>query len=252
MTIDDPVAGGRAAREIEHGRMLAEGSTEEIWGWGTPAGRVRFRRRVAAIASGAELGPGRAALELGCGTGQFTVEFSQTGADLTAIDISPDLLEKARQRPRAAAVKWMLGRFESAGIEGPFDAVIGSSVLHHLDVVPSLRRIAELLRPGGTMCFAEPNYLNPQIFLERTFRFLPPLRRYVSPDETAFVRFGFARQLTAAGFVDVRIVPFDWVHPAIPQSLVAFAEHTGAVLERLPIIRECAGSLLIRARRPSV
>ena len=239
----------RAAREIEHGRLLAQGNTEEIWGWSSPAGQVRFERRIAAIAREAGLGRGCRALELGCGTGQFTVEFARSGAEITAIEISPDLLDKARQRPGASAVRWILGRFETAPLDAAYDAVIGSSVLHHLDVPSSLRRIHELLVPGGTMCFAEPNFLNPQVLLERTFRSLPPFSSYVSPDETAFTRFGIGRQLAGAGFVEVRIVPFDWVHPSIPRPLVAAAGRAGALLERLPLVRECAGSLLIRARR---
>lgn len=240
----------RAAREIAHGRMLADGDTEEIWGWGSAAGQVRFRRRAEAIAGGARLQPGRRALELGCGTGLFTAEFARTGAAVTAIEISPDLLEKARRQPGAEAVTWVLGRFESTPMDGAFDAVIGSSVLHHLEVAPSLARIRELLAPGGTLCFAEPNLLNPQVFLERKFRAYPPFNRYVSPDETAFARFGFARQLTAAGFVDVTVTPFDWVHPSIPAPAVPLAAFVGRVLEALPLVRECAGSLLIRARRP--
>lgn len=248
--MNDQLATDRAAREIEHGRLLARGHTEEIWGWSSAAGQVRFKRRVAAIVREADLRPGRRALELGCGTGQFTVEFARSGVHVTAVEISPDLLEKARKRRGADAVRWTLGRFESTPLDGPFDAVIGSSVLHHLDVGPSLQRIRELLLPGGTLCFAEPNFLNPQVFVERTFRFLPPFRSYVSPDETAFARFGFARRLVEAGFVDVRIVPFDWVHPSIPAPLVPAIRAAGAALERFPILRECAGSLLIRARRP--
>jgi hypothetical protein len=37
--------GGRLRREIEHHRELAGRRTEEIWGWDTPAGRVRADRR---------------------------------------------------------------------------------------------------------------------------------------------------------------------------------------------------------------
>ena len=241
---------GRAAREIEHGRMLAAGETEEIWGWGSPAGQVRFRRRADAIAAAAGLRPGRRGLELGCGTGMFTVEFARTGAQMTAIEISPDLLAKAQTRPGAEGVTWVLGAFETAPLDAPFDAVVGSSVLHHLDVPASLARMKEVLAPGGWMCFAEPNLLNPQVFLERTFRAYPPFNRYVSPDETAFSRFGFARALDAAGFVDIRITPFDWVHPSIPAPAVTAAQGIGRVLESLPLVRECAGSLLIRARTP--
>ena len=48
----------RAQHEIAHGKMLAEGDTEAIWGWGTPAGQVRASRRGELVAQAAGLGPG--------------------------------------------------------------------------------------------------------------------------------------------------------------------------------------------------
>ena len=47
----------RPQNEIEHGRKLSRNDPELIWGWGTPAGRIRARRRAALIAEGARLGP---------------------------------------------------------------------------------------------------------------------------------------------------------------------------------------------------
>ena len=72
----------RAKNEIIHGEMLAQGDTEAIWGWETPAGRLRAERRAGLIAAGAGLRPGVRALEIGCGTGMFTAMFAQTGAQI--------------------------------------------------------------------------------------------------------------------------------------------------------------------------
>ena len=49
------------------------------------------------------------------------------------------------------------------------------------------------------MSFAEPNMLNPQVYLERRFHYLP-MFAYTSPDETAFVRWKLAAKLRKAGF----------------------------------------------------
>ena len=237
----------QAEREIAHGRRLAGGDAERIWGWGTPAGRLRARRRAELIIRGAGLGPRVRALEIGCGTGLFTEMFAESGADLLAVDISEALLEKARARRIAAGVvRFQEGRFEDTRVDGPFDAVIGSSVLHHLDVQTALVRIHALLRPGGRLCFAEPNMLNPQVFMERRFRRWFP---HVSPDETAFVRWRLQRLLGEAGLTEVSVVPFDWLHPATPRPLIRYVQWMGCWLERAPGIRECAGSLLIRGCR---
>jgi SAM-dependent methyltransferase len=237
----------QAEREIAHGRRLARGDTGRIWGWNTPAGRLRARRRADLIARGAGLGPGVRALEIGCGTGLFTEMFKETGADLLAVDISGELLERARARHIANnRVRFIEGRFEDSAVEGPFDAAIGSSVLHHLDVRVALTRIHALLAPGGRLCLAEPNMLNPQVFLERRFRRWLP---YVSPDETAFVRWRLQRLLAVLEFTQISIIPFDWLHPATPRHLIPFVQRLGRWLEWLPGVREVAGSLLIRCVR---
>ena len=60
-----------------------------------------------------------------------------------------------------------------------------------------------------------------------------------------------AASLRAHGFEDVRIVPFDWLHPATPPRLIGVVQAIGRVLERVPGAREFAGSLIITARRAS-
>ena len=122
-------------------------------------------------------------------------------------------------------------------------------MLHHLDVQRSVARIFELLRPGGTIAFAEPNMLNPQIFLERRFCHLP-IFSHVSPDETAFVRWTLAALLEKAGFTGITIRPHDWLHPATPRPFIGAVRRLGAALERTPLVRELSGSHLILARRP--
>lgn len=249
------IASQRATHEVEHGRRLAHGRAELTWGWDTPAGRVRARRRAALIADAAGLMSGVRALEVGCGTGLFTQMFAATGATIVAVDISPDLLQLAQARrldPRQ--VRFVQRRLEDCDVDddvlvaGPgrrFDAAIGSSVLHHLDVRPALERLRQLVVPGGRIAFAEPNMLNPQVFMERRFRRLFP---YVSPDESAIVRWPFAELLRASGFEEIAVVPFDWLHPSTPSSLISLVSGIGAVVERMPLLREFAGSVLISAR----
>ena len=239
----------RHDREIMHGKWLAAHETETVWGWGTPAGRLRAQRRANLVAEGANLRPGMRALEIGCGTGLFTEAFSATGAEIVAVDLSPELIEIANRRGfPISRVRFIAKPFEDCNVDGPFDAVIGSSVLHHLDVEPALRQIHQLLKTGGTLSFAEPNYLNPQIFLERKLRFLP-MFSYTSPDETAFVRWSLQRRLERSGFGEISITPFDWLHPSTPPRLIDIVQGIGRALEGAPIVREFSGSVYIRARR---
>jgi SAM-dependent methyltransferase len=239
----------KGASEIQHGKRLSLGDPEATWGWGTPAGRLRARRRSEFVMRGAGLRPALRVLEIGCGTGLFTEKFAASGADILAVDISEDLLERARQRGIPNA-RFLARRFEDCEIDGPFDAVLGSSVLHHLEVDDAIAKIFSLLKPGGRMSFAEPNYLNPQVFLERKLRFIRPLFWHVSPDETAFVRWSFQAKLVRAGFDMVALTPFDWLHPVTPGGLIPAVSAVGAALESTPLLREFSGSLHIVARRP--
>jgi SAM-dependent methyltransferase len=232
----------RLARELVHGAQLAADHPIDRWGWGTPAGQRRAARRGALLGAAAALGPGRRVLELGCGTGLFTAIFAATGCDLTAIEPVPALLAQAEAR--GIPVRLLARPLEGCEGLGPFDAIVGSSVLHHLEQPAALHTLHALLRPGGRIAFAEPNRLNPQVWAMFTFRrFWPD----VSPDEQAFTRWPMARALAAAGFADVQIRPFDWLHPATPARVIPLVDRLGRLAERAPLVREFAGSLLLTA-----
>ena len=236
----------RYQNEIEHGKFLAAHDPVALWGWETAAGKLRSKRRASLIIQKAGLSKISRVMEIGCGTGMFTAIFAGTGASIIAVDISKDLLEIAREK-NLPDVSFLEKPFENCQAEGPFDAIIGSSVLHHLNVDIAFPKILNLLKPGGILCFAEPNMLNPQVFAERKFR---RFFSYVSPDETAFSRFTLSEKLKYCGYVNIKITPFDWVHPSTPESLLPIIKAVNGILEFMPLVREFAGSLLIKAEKP--
>lgn len=238
----------RVKNERMHGLKLVD-EAESVWNWDSPAGRVRATRRAQLLIEAAQICSSTVCLELGCGTGLFTRKIiEQTSARVVGIDVSPDLLNVAR---RAAAKTVFVGAdamnlpFQSA----LFDAVFGSSVLHHLDIESSLLELRRILKPRGSLAFAEPNMLNPQIALQKN---LPWLKRLLgdSPDETAIFRWGFARRLGAMGFQNIKIIPYDFLHPITPVCFIKLVDSIGQRLEKIPVIREIAGSVLISARAP--
>jgi SAM-dependent methyltransferase len=239
----------RLLHEIEHGRKIAA-NAEDVWFWGSPAGRRRADRRAELFVEHGALGPGKRALEYGCGTGVFLEKVARCGATIHGIDVSEDLLAKARER-LAGVPNVVLDRGNAEALpypDGHFDAVYGSSVLHHLHLDAALAAAHRVLRSGGRIVFAEPNILNPQITL--MFRFGMLKERYgVSPDEMAFSRFRARRALQRAGFVDAAVEPFDFLHPSIPEGWVERGLAASRVLERIPLVREIAGSMLMRARK---
>jgi 2-polyprenyl-3-methyl-5-hydroxy-6-metoxy-1,4-benzoquinol methylase len=208
----------RIQNEIEHGKFLAEHNAGFIWNWETPAGRIRWNRRVNMLCS--KILAGKKILELGCGTGYFTKELVKTGGNITAIDISPDLINVARSKVSAKNVEFRIeNAYDMYFSDNQFDSIIGSSVLHHLDINRALKECFRVLRKGGTIYFTEPNMLNPQIALQKN---IPWLKKKLgdSPDETAFFRWSLRMKLLNTGFNDVKIIPFDFLHPKIPPKLI--------------------------------
>jgi len=242
-------AGERAAREIEHGRRICK-SAEKYWGWASPAGQLRADRRAQLLTKYGEITKETYCLEVGCGTGLFTSKIARTGAHIDAIDISPDLLAEARGRPGLENVSFIQEDIERAqNLLGPYDAVIGVSVLHHLDLSLAVPNLFRVLKPDGRFVFTEPNLRNPQVWLQKNVVWIKKLLGD-SPNETAFVREQVVSILQDHGFAWVSVTPFDWLHPWTPRPMIPLVVVLGSVLEGTPVIREMSGSLLVVARKP--
>jgi SAM-dependent methyltransferase len=105
-------------------------------------------------------------LELGCGAGDLSLELLRRGARLTAVDVSPRMIELARSR--APAGEFVVAPAERTGLPGEaFDLVVGKWVLHHVDVVAATTEVRRLLAPGGRGAFFENQDRNPLLRLAR-------------------------------------------------------------------------------------
>lgn len=238
----------RIENELAHGRKLLEGGAESIWNWDSPAGRVRADRRASLFVSEGKITAQDTVLEIGCGTGLFTRKVKKaTQCKLTATDLSPELLEQARKEfPEGTFVQDDAMNMQFA--DNTFDVVFGSSILHHLDMQKAMKEIFRVLKPGGRIVFAEPNMINPQILIQKN---IPFIKRMLgdSPDETAIVRWSFKRQLEAAGYTEVNIYPYDFLHPVVPKPLIGIVNFTGKVIEKIPLLKEISGSVIITGRK---
>jgi tRNA (cmo5U34)-methyltransferase len=100
----------------------------------------------------------RTILELGIGTGETAkrVLAEHPDAQLTAIDSSPEMVERARAVVPQADLR--LARLEDALPEGPFDLVVSALAVHHLDGPGKqdlFRRVAAVLEPSGRFVLAD-------------------------------------------------------------------------------------------------
>lgn len=127
-------------------------------------------------------------LDFGCGDGWVSINLARQGHDVYGIDISIELVNKARKWAEESGLSQKAHFEEMAGEnlvfqKNYFDAVVGSAVLHHTDFEMALNSIYRVLKPGGTGLFIEP--MNQNILL-KIWRVLSPWRR--SPAEKALTR----------------------------------------------------------------
>jgi SAM-dependent methyltransferase len=102
--------------------------------------------------------PGERVLDLGCGTGGVAELLAATGADVVGIDLSPVLIETARERAaeRGLPIDYRVGDCERLDVEdASFDAV-GSSVgtMFSPDHAATASELARITKPGGRLALA--------------------------------------------------------------------------------------------------
>jgi len=116
-------------------------------------------------------------LELGCGAGRYTIPLIQRGYNITGIDISKRMIDKAREDAFSAGlpldkVCLICEEFSAFKVNGEdkFDAVIGFNILHHLfDMSECFCNISKIIKKDGIVAFIEPNALNPLHYIDSLF-----------------------------------------------------------------------------------
>ncbi len=234
--------------EFEHNKSVFN-RAELFWGWATPAGEKRGQRRADQFIE--FLGPcrGKRFLEFGCGKGWFTQKLKDCGAQVAAFDIQTEFVQVARMRMPQRHLRFVVADSEFLPFaDGSFDGAYGAAVLHHLPMASSMKELFRVLKPGGRISFAEPNMLNPQLLVMKNIWWIGK-RMGESPNETAFFKWQMRGMLRRAGFADINVEPFDFLHPLTPPAMIPRVEKLGRLLEKTPLIREIAGSLDIRAMK---
>jgi SAM-dependent methyltransferase len=137
----------------------------------TPAAAELVRR--------ANLRAGQRVLDVACGTGVVAVTAARLGAQVTGLDLTPELLERARENAQTAGVdiEWHQGDVEQLPFaDGTYDIVL-SQFGHIFAPRPNVAtaEMLRVLRPGGTLAFSS---WPPELCIGRLFaltgRYLPP------------------------------------------------------------------------------
>lgn len=135
------VGGSNAIQKIA-GRLLGPFFFEEAtYGYGD-----RFPRYI----------PNGHALEIGCGNGNFLSYLKQHGWNVTGIDLSE---HAARQAKENFDIDVHVGELEKTPLkDSSYDFIRLSHVVEHFfDPVSSMKKVFELLKPGGIVYVEVPN-----------------------------------------------------------------------------------------------
>jgi len=127
---------------------------------------------------------GKTVLEYGCGDGPNMVVLSRRGAKVIGVDISAEMLARAKQRivaNQCNGAMLVLGSGHALPLpDASVDVVFGISILHHLDLELASREVHRVLKEGGRAIFLEP-LRNSRLLMQ--MRQVLPERSGASPFE---------------------------------------------------------------------
>jgi SAM-dependent methyltransferase len=260
----------------------SESEFHDQWARETPLNEIAVRESFEAptamenrtiLALMGDLG-GKRVLDVGAGLGESSVYFALRGADVTTLDLSPGMVERALALGRAYGVE-LHGVVQSGErLDVPadyFDIVYVANTIHHVtDKDQLFRQIHRALKPGGRFFSYDPIAYNPVIEIYRrmatkvrtedeaplTFRDVALARKYFP--NLQHREFWI---LTLTLFLKYFLI--DRVHPnserywkkillETPQSLWWWTplEFADRLLTRIPLVRRLAWNMVMWGEKP--
>jgi SAM-dependent methyltransferase len=171
------------------------------------------------------LQPGTKVLDVACGTGNLTLPAARTGAQVTGVDIAPNLLEQGRENAKLEGLNIQFDEGDAEALpydDASFDTVVtmfGAMFAPRPDLVAA--ELKRVVRPGGLIAMAN---WTPTGFIGKMFKtvssHVPPPPGMTSPvlwgvEETVRERFSEGISKVETSLQNVR-----WVFPFSPAEVV--------------------------------
>lgn len=181
-------------------------------------------------------------LEVGCGTGLLTAGLRRRfpHSRLDAVDLSPAMIARARQKLADNSINWMAGNIQNLPVNSGYNLLVSSSSLHWFQPLPegvgALRR--HMTDDGRIVC---------AVMLEGTLRELHVLRRRLFPRKPTGASLPTPGEVQSAFAVnrlkitDMETVETAFIHASAGEFLRSLHEQgvTGGLFSRnhAPLVR---------------
>lgn len=113
---------------------------------------------------------GERVLDMGCGTGRFTVPMARKGAQVTGLDLSQGMLDVASRKLAEQGLHADMHQGDMADLpfdDGTFDTVTSMLALMHVPLADRsavFREVSRVLKPGGRMLLCVKNSVFERLF----------------------------------------------------------------------------------------
>lgn len=200
--------------------------------------------------------PGERILDLGCGSGQLTAKIAESGADVTGLDRSGEMVAEARRN--FPSLPFGLGDAANFTVDVPFDAVFSNAALHWVkDADGIAASVARALRRGGRFVLEMGGKGNTQAVLDavrevagpvETPWYFPSVGEYTSVLERHGFEIAFATLFDRPTRVEGEDGMEDWL-AMFAGSMLASAEARREVANRLRSTMFRDGGWIVDYRR---
>ncbi|MDD4858024.1 MAG: class I SAM-dependent methyltransferase [Candidatus Krumholzibacteria bacterium] len=244
------------------------------WFLGSRSRAYIARRRFRAVTALLDAAPRGRALDAGCGWGYNLFLLANEGFAPVGIDIVQSDFLAARKIAEANGFNAMLAGADLASLPfaaDSFAAVTAVETFEHVyesDRAAALSEAWRVLVPGGALAFSTPNYSSIVETGKRAIVKMPVLKRFfpgmcypasdVKREDYHPYRYHkpapraeIVRLLENAGFrvASMRTIIFIWKN--VPDALFPLVRFSESILERIPLVRALASTLVVLARKPA-
>jgi ubiquinone/menaquinone biosynthesis C-methylase UbiE len=162
-------------------------------------------------------------LDLGCGTGNYSIEFkTKTSGEVYGLDLSPDMLKVASHKPLANRIGWLHGSAEAIPCrEESFDCIFASQVWHHIEhksiAVGECHRVLRSAAPLVILTMSHEQWRAKPVCC--FFPEILPSQLAVYPPISEIIE-----SLEEAGFHRVDAKPYQLETYTLPEEFIEIAE----------------------------